>query len=559
MAEKQKQLGAMDTPAAVELAKEQKSISVAEFFEKNRHLLGFDNPKKALLTTVKEAVDNSLDACEEANILPEIKIDIFDMDDDRYRVVIEDNGPGIVKDNLPKVFGKLLYGSKFHKLRQERGQQGIGISASVMYAQLTTGRPVKIWSKIGPDEDAHYYELKIDTKKNKPEIITEEIVEWDEEKDHGIKIQLDLEGRYRKGKRSVDEYLKQTSITNPHATIIYTNPRSEQVIFTRGAETVPDLPDEIKPHPHGVELGMLIKMLEATNTRRLNQFLQKEFTRVGRGTAEEICENARLDPSRVPVRMKRKHAEQLLEGIQKTDIMSPPTECIQPIGEELLEKGLRKEVNAEYYCSVTRKPEVYRGYPFQIEVSIAYGGEQDKESSIDLYRYANRVPLLYQQGSCAITKMAGEVNWKTYGLDQSGNNLPKGPCTIVVHMASPWVPFTSESKEAIAHYPDIEEELKLAMQQAGRKLKKYTKKKQRIKKERKKRNFIEQYMPHVATGLGELLDLPSAKRKEIEERLELVLKKDRGELEDLSFDPSENPEYDEEFAKIGKEEEDGEG
>jgi DNA topoisomerase-6 subunit B len=538
-------------PMAVEMAKQQRQISVAEFFEKNRHLLGFDNPKKALLTTVKEAVDNSLDACEEAGILPEIKVDVFDMEEDRYRVRIEDNGPGIVKKHIPKVFASLLYGSKFHKLQQSRGQQGIGISASVMYAQLTTGRPVKIKSKIGPDEQAYYFELKIDTEKNKPEIVTEETIEWD--KDHGLQIELDLEGTYRKGKRSIDEYIKQTSIVNPHVTLIYTNPRSEQLIFTRAAEQLPREPKEIKPHPDGVELGLLTKMLERTNTRTLTGFLQEEFTRVGRGTAEDICENATLRSDRVPSRMKRKHAEQLLKGIQQTDIMNPPTDCISPIGEELLEKGMRKEVNAEFYCTVTRKPEVYRGYPFQIEVGIAYGGEQSKDSTVNVLRYANRVPLLYQKGACAFTQTAGDVNWKTYGLDQSGNNVPRGPATIVVHMASPWVPFTSESKEAIAHYDEILDEVKLAMQQAGRKLQKYTKKKTRIKKEKKKRNMIEQYLPHVAVGLKELLDLTSAEEKEIVEKLEAVLQEDRGELEDIEFDPDANPEYDEEFAKIGRE------
>ena len=187
---------AEDIPIAIELAKKQREISVASFFEKNRHLLGFDNPRKSLLTTIKEAVDNSLDACEEANILPEINVELIELSENRFRVVVEDNGPGIVKKQIPNIFAKLLYGSKFFKLSQSRGQQGIGISASVLYSQLTTGKPARITSRISKKHDAHYYELHIDTQNNKPEIIKEETVKWN--KEHGTRIEMDLEGSYQK-------------------------------------------------------------------------------------------------------------------------------------------------------------------------------------------------------------------------------------------------------------------------------------------------------------------------------------------------------------------------
>jgi len=236
---------------AQEMASKRREISISEFFAKNRHLLGFDNKRKALLTTVKEAVDNSLDACEEAGILPEISVEIIEISEDHFRIIVEDNGPGIVKKQIPHVFAKLLYGSKFHKLSQSRGQQGIGISAAVMYAQLTTGRPAKITSRIGPKTDAHYYELHIDTQKNEPKILQESVVEWASE--HGVKVELDIEASYQKGDQSVDQYMKETAIVNPHVTLIYTNPKAEQVIFTRVTDALPDKPKEIKPHPYGVE------------------------------------------------------------------------------------------------------------------------------------------------------------------------------------------------------------------------------------------------------------------------------------------------------------------
>ncbi|MEK6828088.1 MAG: DNA topoisomerase VI subunit B, partial [Nanoarchaeota archaeon] len=278
-----------EMPIAYELAKKQKEISVAEFFTKNRHLLGFDNKRKALLMAVKEAVDNSLDACEEARVLPEISVEIIEMSEFKYKVIVEDNGPGIVKKQIPNIFAKLLYGSKFHTLKQARGQQGIGISAAVLYAQLTTGRAAKITSRVSKKEPAFYYELNIDTQNNKPVIAKEETVEW--AKEHGTKVEIDLEAEYIKGNQSVDEYLKQTAVINPHVTIIYTNPKSEQVIYARATDKLPDEPKEIKPHPYGVELGMLMDKLRWTESRTLQSFLTSEFSRVGPGTAKEICEH----------------------------------------------------------------------------------------------------------------------------------------------------------------------------------------------------------------------------------------------------------------------------
>ena len=203
---------------AEDMARGQREISVAEFFTKNRHLLGFDNPRKALLTTIKEGVDNSLDACEEAGILPEVKVVVAPgSEEDRFRVTIEDNGPGIVKAQIPKIFAKLLYGSKFHRLKMSRGQQGIGISAAGMYGQLTTGKPVSITSKTSRNKPAHHYELEIDTKKNEPRIIVDETIDWPV--DRGTRVEIELEAKYQKGRQSVEEYLEQTAIANPHVSL----------------------------------------------------------------------------------------------------------------------------------------------------------------------------------------------------------------------------------------------------------------------------------------------------------------------------------------------------
>ncbi len=488
---------------AEQMAKSQRDISIAEFFEKNRHLLGFDNKRKALLTTIKEAVDNSLDACEEAGILPEILIEVIDMGNERFRVIIEDNGPGIVKAQIPKIFAKLLYGSKFHRLKQSRGQQGIGISASVMYGQLTTGRPAKITSKISSSNVAHYFELRINTQKNKPEILRDDEKEWN--KQHGTRIEIDLTANYLKGSQSIDEYIRETAIVNPHVTIIYTTPKAEQIIFQRASEKLPEEPKEIKPHPYGVELGTLIKMLNITPSRTIQNFLTTEFSRVSSALAKKICENARLPPNTKPAKLSRQQAEDLYKGINDTKIMSPPTDCIAPIGSELIEKGIKKEISAEFYCSVTRPPNVYRGNPFVIEAAVAYGGDIPGDKPVEILRFANRVPLLYQQGACACTKSIVDTNWRSYGMSQSQRSLPIGPAIVIIHLASVWAPFTSEAKEAIAHYPEIIKEMKLALQECGRKLGVYVSRKKKVGEEMKKRSYIEKYMTYIGEALNGIL------------------------------------------------------
>jgi len=534
---------------ADELAQRQRDIGVAEFFARNRHLLGFDNKRKALMTTIKEAVDNSLDACEETNVLPEIIVEVIDLGNERFRVIVEDNGPGIVKKQIPKIFAKLLYGSKFHSMKQSRGQQGIGISASVMYGQLTTGKPAKITSKTGADKPAHYYELKLDTKTNAPDIQKDEVIDW--HKDHGTRIELDLEANYIGGSQSIDEYLKETAITNPHSTIIYTNPKAEQIIFPRATEVMPEKAVEIKPHPYGVELGFMMDMLATTEAKTLQQFLTTEFSRVGAGTAKTICLNASLQPTTKPKDMTREWVEQLMKGVKETKLVSPPTDCIQPITEELLEKGLRKEINAEFYCASSRPPAVYRGNPFVIEVAMAYGGTLKSEGQIRVLRFANRVPLLYQQGACATSKALIGTSFRNYGLSQSKGSLPQGPLVVAVHIASVWVPFTSESKEAIAHYPEILKEIKLAVQECGRKLGSYVNKKKRVGDELKKRGIIEKFIPHVSESIVELLGLQLQEKESLNHNLEIVLEKKRGEVEDMKFDAKKNTDFDESFAKIG--------
>ena len=577
------------------MAASQRDISVSEFFAKNRHLLGFDNPRKALLTTVKEAVDNALDACEEAGILPEVWVHIESTGQNRYKVGVQDNGPGILKKQIPLIFGKLLYGSKFHRLRMSRGQQGIGISAAGMYGLLTTGKPVKIISKVSKRKPAHYYLIQIDTKRNRPEIlngrgegvdvppgqpgrqaIEKYGIEWIQS-DHGTRVTIELEARYQRGRGSVDEYLEQTAIANPHVTIHYKDPDDNEKLYQAVADTLPREPKEIKPHPYGVELGMLVSMLKDTKAPTLSQFLTKSFSRVSPAVARRICEAAGLTTRAGTKKIGRHEADALYKAIQQTKIPAPATDCVSPIGEELILKGLHQVVPGEFYAAATRPPAVYRGNPFQIEVGLAYGGgyaahRVSREALVELIgesdartvrqflattfdglgtvaadkiiqeaglrtrtspgklrkpeldrlhdamrnvnlhdghtmtvlRYANRVPLQFQAGGCIITQTMMGTNWRAYGLSQSRGALPSGPVMVMVHMASVWVPFTSESKEAIAGYPEIQRELRLALQSVGRKLKKYLSRRKRVKHEGERRNTFLRYLGEVAAAVSHI-------------------------------------------------------
>jgi DNA topoisomerase-6 subunit B len=526
----------MAEPATAEsMAAKQRAISVSEFFAKNRHLLGFDNPRKALLTAVKEAVDNSLDACEEAHILPDLEIYIKAVADNKFVLTVRDNGPGIVKQQIPNIFARLLYGSKFHRLRMSRGQHGIGISAAGMYGLLTTGEPVQIISRTNPKKKANHYHVQIDTAKNQPEIVLDE--ECDFDLPRGTSVTIMLEGKYQKGRQSVDEYIAQTAMANPHATIIYRAPDENVYKYQRETKELPFIPREIKPHPYGVELGLLYKMARSSKIKQLSAFLRTEFSRVSPAVAKEICKKAKLRATLRPTHITLKDAAALHEAINQTKIMSPSTDCISPIGEKQMEEGLKRVVKADFYTSCTRRPSVYRGNPFLIEAALAYGikgegegnGDEgpDKEPLMRLDRIANRVPLLYQQSACAIYKAVLDINWRNYALSQSKGALPTGPVMLMVHIASVWVPFTSESKEAIAHYPEIIREIQLAVQDCGRKLGMYLRKKKRIQQEMAKRGYIETYLPYIGEALQEILSLKQRQVDIVVGKLKKVLERTR--------------------------------
>lgn len=498
---------------AEELAKKQKEISVAEFFEKNKQILGFDSPQKSLVMAVKEAVDNALDACEDARILPEVRVDLVRVDKDEYQLSVEDNGPGIVRREVPRVFGQFLYGSRFHSVRQTRGQQGIGISAVVLYSQLTTGKPARIVSKISTDDVGYYFEIMIDTSKNRANVLKEEPVIV--EKRSGVKIQVNLKGKYTRGKQSVLEYLQNTAIVNPHATIIFSDPDGMKIRFERVWNTPVEPPRETKPHPLGVEIGELMHMSSRTSAKKMKTFLTGEFSRISDHLATEICSKAGIDPEKDPHSLSLDDLKRLQEAFRNVKILPPSFESLSPIGETLIKKGLKNVLGdlkpSFYSIPVTRKPSVYSGNPFVVEVGLVYGGSIPHDEQVKVLRFANRVPLLYQAGSCALTKAVENIDWRKYGLEQrGGQGLPVGPMIVLIHIGSTRVPYTSEAKEAVAEIPEIMEELDLALKESARQIKAYLIKREVKAKLTEKFFLVQKILPRIAEKSSAILkkDVP---------------------------------------------------
>ncbi len=487
---------------AEELARQQRSISVAEFFERNKHLLGFDSPTRGIITTIKEAVDNALDACEEAQVLPDVFIAIRKQTGDVYRIVVEDNGPGIVPRQIPFVFGKLLYGSRFHQIKQSRGQQGIGISAAVLYAQLTTGIPTVVISRTGPDRPAVRFEIQIDVSSNEPDVVSEQDIEWD--RTHGTRIQIEFRSTLAARKRLL-EYLKYTSVVNPHARLRL-ELDDETILFDRVSDEVIACPQAIKPHPHGIEIGQLRRML-APGSGKLGEVLSAQFSRVGTKTAREICRRAGIPADRDAGSLSPDEQKRLVEAMQEVKIPAPPvTQCLSPIGEDLITRSLEKEFQMDFIRARTRPGSVFSGHPFIIEAAVGYGGKLPAEGNAQIMRFANRVPLMYQQGACAITQTIAGMNWKNYAIPQAG--LPTGPLLILVHIASTNVPFTSESKDAIAAIPEIEREIVLALQDLGRDLKLFLSRRDRNRLQEDRARAVCAILPDLAAKVAEVVDEP---------------------------------------------------
>jgi len=480
-------------------------ISPADFFYRYRDIAGFSNPARALFSAIRELVENALDACEAGGILPDIylRLKLEERRDEAsvYRLRIEDNGSGVPGKHIPKAFGQVLYGSKY-RLMQSRGMFGLGGAMAILYGQITTHKPVLVMSSTGGRE-VHVYKLMIDIKANKP-IVLEEHVEPNGDGWHGTVVEFCLEGDYSKAAPKVIEYLRQTALVNPYANITFVDPRGRLYRFVRATTEMPPPPKETKPHPRGVDVELVRRMLADTDQETLLGFLIKHFQRVGPKTARRFLEFAGFEPERDPRSLGPEEIVQLVRAMREFNgFIAPDASCLSPLGPELLEAGVRKELKPEFVAVCQRRPASYGGHPFIVEVAIAYGGQvPPTRGKITLYRFANRIPLLYDEGSDVSRKIIDEINWRHYRVS------PDMPVAIVVHICSTRVPYKTVGKEFIADRPEVRREITQAIREVARKLQAYLARKERAKRAVKRFGVFARYLPRIAEFSARLAGKP---------------------------------------------------
>jgi DNA topoisomerase-6 subunit B len=538
---------------AEEIFKEFKEHSIAEFFKKNRQMLGFSGQVRSLVTVVHEYVTNSLDACEEANILPDISVKIKEIGENRYTVTVKDNGPGIPKAYVGKSLATILAGTKFHRYVQQRGQQGIGAAGCTMFSQMTTGKPVIIKSGTGKGK-AYSAKILIDTLRNKP--IVNDLVDL-EEAFRGTIIEGEFaDVKYEMSERGVYEYLKRTALSNPHCQIMFVAPDGKENVFIRSVEKMPEKSKPTQPHPLGLSVNDLLEYAHSSqNSRKLSSFIVDTFARCTPNKIAELKEvdNA-IDFDKDPKQLTWADAEQLIKAIKKIKWIAPDASSIIPIGEAQITKALKNILNPEFMSVVERKPKVFRGgVPFVVESAVAYGGSSGyisngNEVSGSILRFANRVPLLFDAGNCAITEAVKSIEWKRYNID-----LEAQPVSIFVNLSSVHVPYSGVGKEAVAKEEEIIEEIKLAVMDAARGVKDYIRGKEHVKFESGRYRTTMRYAKQLADDLH---SLTGADQKRMEEKIEKLVAKHYPHLKKMAEEAEdEQNESDNAEGKTEKDEE----
>ncbi|ABU82267.1 DNA topoisomerase VI subunit B [Ignicoccus hospitalis] len=528
-----------------------KAIGPAEFFFRNIELTGFDNYTRAIFQTVKEMLDNSLDATETHGILPRITIvierlneakaskeeeekkEIKGSKDGIYRITVDDNGIGVPQDKIPYAFGRMLYSSKYVE-RQTRGTYGLGVKAAVLYAQKTTGEPATVISS--PIKDKMTYRFKVSTNISTNEPDVKERGSWTKSGDwHGTRVSVIIEGNWRRARSKVVEYVRRTAIVAPYADITLITPDGTLIRYPRRTKEMPKPPKEVKPHPLGIDIETMKRIAQLTTAKTLLQMLTTEFQAVGAKTAKAILSMAGLEPDLEPKKLTEEQIKALVNAMKEYGTTkrykAPSKEALSPIGEKLIKIGLKSMLNPEFVTAVSRRPSSYSGHPFVVEVGIAYGGEIPPSDAPVLLRYANKTPLLYNERNDVSWKVVSELNWKNYEV-----SFP-APLVVLVHVASTKVPFKDVSKDTIADVPEIEAEIRLALQEAARRLKRFIIKKRKEEELAEKVITFLKYVPEIARSLKVLsvdpeTRKPTVSEEEIEEKLKKLIAKKLGVPED---------------------------
>ncbi len=518
--------------------------STAEYFAKNLQQVGFSSPTKAVLTTLKESVDNSLDACESAKILPELKIEIQKIgrgtakNSDLVSVKVQDNGPGIDPDDLAKVFGEYLASSKFGRGQCSRGQQGIGISAATTWAQLTNATGVEVVSKTKKMRKAIKARIDVDIKKNRGLIKKKETIDWAPE--HGTAISFKMDGRVQlNGDGGLITYLEGTTLVNPHVSIKYKLLDNDWVDVERVSKDVPLVPPPVNPHPHTMKLGEFMTHAHIFGKVNLRKWLKTGFSRVSDAAIQSFVK-AGLNKgllNKMLSTLSEEDFKKVYRSIQDSELMSPSTKSVLTVGEESLAKSIRRIGEVDFFSVVTRRPRICDHKPVVIEVALArFLDRGSEESAVQILRFANRVPLQFDKAACAVTKAVESVNWRSYGLAQSKTSVPQGPYIFAVSVVSPFIKFKNASKETIDASDELVEEIRRALMQAGQKLGRHIRAEARAEDLERKIRHVEQFGPMLVEGLVRILNAPAARRKKAEEGLVKILGRDTNTAEEKMKD-----------------------
>lgn len=515
------------------------SSSTAEYFSKNLQQVGFSSPTKAVLTTLKEAVDNSLDACEEHDILPEISVTIEKVgagtikNTDLVRILVEDNGPGLDQDDISKVFGEYLASSKFGRGRCSRGQQGIGISAATTWAQLTSARGVNVISKTAKMRQAISAIVEVDIKHNKGLLKNKKSISWN--KPHGVSVEFFIDGRIQvNGEGGLLTYLMGTTLVNPHLTMKFKLPDQDLQTVERVSKECPSIPEATPPHPHTMKLGEFIAHSHLFGRVTLSSWLKKGFSRITDNTIGEFVKNGLpkkyLDQS--VDKMTEAHFKEVFTAIHKTELLAPSTKSVVTIGEVAFSQSMRRLGEVDFFAVMTRKPTICDFKPVAVEVAVARlkegvaRTENNEEPPSTVLRFANRVPLQFDKAACAMVRAIETVNWRTYGLNQARDSIPSGPYVIAVSLVSPFIKFKNASKETVDASDELVEEMRRALIQVGQRLSRHIKKETREADLEEKLRHIEQFCPILVDCLCRITKAPAARKKKATDGLVKLLGRD---------------------------------
>lgn len=470
-------------------------ISAADFFYRNRDIAGFTNPSRAIFVAIRELVENSLDAAESHRIPPDIYVRLSyegeaSQDTQIYKLRVEDNGIGVPPKHIPSAFGQILFGSKYN-LKQQRGTFGLGGKMAILYGQITTHQPATIISSTGTVK-TYFYKLMIDIQKNRPLIVDRKIL-INKEQWRGTIVEFTLEGDYFRAMPKILDYFKQTAMVNPYANLTFVDPKGRLYKFTRITKDMPVPPKETKPHPYGVDVELLQRLIQITPHHNMLDFLKNHFHRVGGITAQKFLEFSNISPSKNPKRLSHEEIVRLMHMLKRfREFLPPDASCLSPLGEDLLKAGILKELKPEFVVVHQRKPATYAGHPFIVEVGIAYGGEIPKKGVFLVYRFANRIPLLYDEANDVSLRVIGAMNWRRYRV------LPDMPLVIVVHICSTKVPYKTVGKEFIADRPEIRREIANGLREVARQIQHFMSRREHVDRERKRLGVFSKYLPKIA-------------------------------------------------------------